>query len=89
MRPSSECCQDLARDGSTMSVSHEVVVKPSKRYPKTPEDEASLAMARLKVRGSEMVAKVRVPPYWPMAYSNSSAFILRRSTRLALAMRRW
>ena len=39
-----------------------------------PDDEASLAMARLNVSGSEMVATVTDPPGWPMAYSNVSAF---------------
>ena len=38
------------------------------------DDEASLAMARLNVSGSDMVATVTDPPGWPMAYSNVSAF---------------
>ena len=37
-------------------------------------------MARLNVSGSEIVASVRVPPCFPMVYSKSSAFFLRRST---------
>ena len=45
-------------------------------YEGTPEDEASLEMARLSVSGSEMVAKVRVPPGLPIVYSNSWAFFL-------------
>ena len=45
--PSSERSQDSASAGSTWSVSHEVSVSPSKRYPRTPDDEASFAMARL------------------------------------------
>ena len=78
--PSAERSHDSASAGSTSSVSHEVSVRPSNRYPRTPDYEASLAMARLKVSGSEMVAKVRAPPGFPMAYSNSSAFFLSWST---------
>ena len=37
-------------------------------------------MAKLNVRGSEIVANVRVPPGFPIAYSNSSAFLLSRAT---------
>ena len=67
VKPSSERSQDSASRGSTSSVSHDVSVRPSNRYPRTPDDDASLAMARLKVSGSEMVAYVRIPPYFPMA----------------------
>ena len=74
VRPSSEDSQDSARAGSTSLVNHEVCVSPSNRYPNTSEDEASVEMARLKVSGSEMVAKVRLPPCFPTVYSNSSAF---------------
>ena len=45
-------------------------------YGGTPEDEASLEMARLSVSGSETVANVRVPPGLPILYSNSWAFFL-------------
>ena len=40
-------------------------------YGGTPDDEASLEMARLNVSGSETVANVRVPPGLPIVYSNS------------------
>ncbi len=76
VRPSSDRSQDSASAGSTSSVSHEVSVRPSKRYPKTPDDEASAEIARLNVSGSETVANVRAPPWLPMAYSNCSAFCL-------------
>ena len=57
-------------------------MRPSKRYPRTCEDELSLDMAGLKVRGSEMVAKAREPPCVPMVYRKSRAFCLSWSTRL-------
>ena len=78
--PSSERSQDSASAGSTRSVSHDVSVRPSKRYPSTPDEDASLAMARLRVSGSEMVAIVSVPPGLPIVYSNCSALILSWST---------
>ena len=45
-------------------------------YGGTPDDEASFAIARLRVSGSETVAKVRAPPGLPIVYSNSWAFFL-------------
>ena len=45
-------------------------------YGGTPDDEASFAIARLRVSGSETVAKVRVPPGLPIVYSNSWEFFL-------------
>ena len=74
VRPSSECSQDSASAGSTSSVSHEVSVNPSNRYPRTPDDDASFATARLNVSGSLIVASVRAPPRFPEEYSNLSAF---------------
>ena len=74
--PSSECSHDSANDGSTSSVSHETSVNPSNRYPRTPDDDASLAIARLNVSGSLIVAKVSAPPAFPISYSNSSALLI-------------